>query len=137
MKKEIIYCTMTGHSKKIANAIGKELNITPKNVLDSPTLQDVDILFIVGGIYDKKSSPKLIEYLNGVSKENIKKVFLITSSCYGKTGASEVRELLSKKGIKVSDKEFTCRGGFLFFYMFRPNKNDLNSAIDFAKRAKN
>ena len=130
MKNQIIYSTMTGHSKKIANAISKKFNIESNNIKDNPILENIDVLFIVSGIYGDKSSPDLIEYLKGISKEDVKKVFLITSSCSSTTKANDVRKVLSDKGIKVLDDEIVCRGGFLFFYMLRPNKSDISNIIE-------
>ena len=52
MKISLCYSSLTGHSKKIATALGKELDIVPINVKnESPDLLYADILIAVCGIY--------------------------------------------------------------------------------------
>ena len=49
-ENRIIYATKTRHSKKIAEAIGKALDIIPYNIASDPVIKETDFLFIVGGI---------------------------------------------------------------------------------------
>ncbi|MDD4407194.1 MAG: flavodoxin domain-containing protein [Bacilli bacterium] len=132
MKISVIYYTMTGHSKKMAEAISKELNISPKNIRKDPLLEDVDLLYIISGIYGDKSSPVLIEYVKKLSKRNVKKVALITSSGNKITKPIEVREILENNGINVLKDEFLYPGGFMFFGG-HPNKEDIMNAINFVR----
>jgi len=55
-----LYATRTKHSKKISETIGSLLNIDAKNITEKPVLNDVDLLFIVGGIYGGASMPDLM-----------------------------------------------------------------------------
>ncbi len=132
MKISIIYYTMTGHSKKMAKAISKELNISPKDIKTDPKLEDVDLLYIISGIYGDKSSPVLIEYVKKLTKRNVKKVVLITSSCIKTTKAIEVRKILENNGINVLKDELLYSGGFVFFGG-HPNKEDVTKAINFVR----
>ncbi|MDD2409607.1 MAG: flavodoxin domain-containing protein [Bacilli bacterium] len=132
MKISIIYYSMTGHSKKMANTISKELSVSSENIKTNPKLEDVDLLFIISGIYSDKSSPVLIEYVKGLTKRNVKKVALITSSGSGITKPIKVREILENNGIKVLKDEFLYAGGFMFFGG-HPNKNDIMNATNFVK----
>ena len=133
MKISIIYYSMTGHSKKIANAIAGELSIEAYNVKNHPVIKDVDLLFIVGGIYGGVSHPNLIEFVETLKVEDVKKVALITSCCGGVTPQKEVRTILNKNNIEVIDNEYICRGNFLFFGMGHPNKKEIEAAVNFAK----
>lgn len=134
MKKlGIVYATKTRHSKKIAEAIGKALNIQAVNVLARPVLGDVDLLFIVGGIYGGGSLPKLLEYVKGLDTRKIKRVALVTSCASKKQGQDSIRKLLQEKGIEVLD-EIICQGSFLFMGFGHPNQTDIQEAVDFAIR---
>lgn len=42
MNCAVIYSTMTGHSKKIAEAIGQKINLKVYNVKDKPFLKDYE-----------------------------------------------------------------------------------------------
>ncbi len=137
MNINIVYATMTKHSKKLAEAIGTELNIKTQNVKENVMLENTDLLFVVGGIYGGKSLPVLLDYVKTLDSQKIRKVALITSNCSKKQGQDDVRNILKDKGIEVID-EFICYGGFLFFKMGHPNKEEIQQAVDFAvKAAKN
>lgn len=133
MNIAIIFRSMTGHSKKIARAIAAELNLVAQNIKAKPDLSDIDLLFIVGGIYSGKSLPDTIEYLKTLTSNNIKKAVLLTSSTSDKSGQEEVRQILSANNIEVSPKEYRCRGNFLFMKLGHPNKSEIAKAVSFAK----
>lgn len=132
MKGAVIYSSMTGHSKKIANAIEEKTNLKAYNVKDKPELKGYDMLFIVSGIYASKARPELIEYTNLLTEDNTKKIILITSSTSGMK-QKDIRAVFEKKGILVNQKEYICKGGFLFKDMGRPNSDDISGVIDFVK----
>jgi flavodoxin len=130
-KTAIVYATKTKHSKKLASAIGNALHVQPQNVTQKPVLKDVDLLFIVGGIYGGQSLPVLLDYISSLDANEIKNAVLITS-CTSKTSRQDaVRSILSEKGIQVLD-EFISPGSFLFMQFGHPNKEDLRNAADFA-----
>ena len=133
MNTAIVYSSKTGHSKKIAEAIAQELKVPAQDIRTGPVLQDIDILFIASGIYAGKSSSALMEYVNQISSEQVKKVFLITSSASGKTPQSMVRNELSKKGIPVDPDEYVCQGNFLFVSSGHPTSEEIAAAVAFAK----
>jgi len=132
MKTAVIYRTMTGHSKKIANAVAAALGTEALNIKDNPALVDIDLLFIAGGIYSGASLPETIEFVKTLDSSQVKKAALITSSMSDKVGQDEVRKLLEAGGIKVLD-EYRCRGNFLFLKMGHPNKQEKEGAVRFAK----
>ena len=137
MNSSVIYVSKTGHSKKIAEALGKELHIPVVNVVSNPEIKATDLLFIVAGIYGGKSDPKLLEYVGNLDSTKVKKAVLITS-CTSKTNKQDmVREILKKKGIEVHSDEFICQGSFLFFGLGHPNAADITRAVSFSKEILN
>ena len=129
-KPAIIYATLTGHSEKIAEAMGQALGIKAKNASGRPVLKNADPLYIVGGIYGGKSLPALLRFVKALDAKSVNSAVLVTSSARGQK-QDRVRALLREKGIEVLD-EFLCPGSFLFLSMGHPNKTDLQEAIDFA-----
>lgn len=127
----VVYATMTKHSKKLAEAVGKALAAPAENARDKPQMAEVDLLFILGGLYGNESRPELLEFVTGLDKSQVEKVALITSSVSMKHGQAEVRRILAEKGIEVID-ELMLRGSFLFFHLGRPNKGDMAAAVAFA-----
>jgi len=134
VKTKIIYFTKTGHSLKIAKRIEKEMQVEALNVKDHPNLENVDLLFVVGGIYGGKSDPKLLNYIDTLNGGSVKKAVLMTSCTGMKNSQDEVRQRLEAKGVEVSKDEFMCKGNFLIFGWGHPNKEDLKNAVDFAKK---
>jgi flavodoxin len=134
MKTEVIYLSKTGHSRKIAHAIAAELRNPPGDINGNPRLSDVDLLFIVGGIYGGVSAPKMLEYAGKLNSTHAKKVALVTSCASANTKQEQVRTILEKNGVSVMPVEFICRGGFLFFHIGHPRKNEVADAVAFARR---
>ena len=127
----VVYATKTKHSKKIAEAIGKSLNVKAENLKDTPSIGQTDILFIVGGIYGGRSLPELLEFVKTLDGAKVKSAVLMTSSASDKTGQDDVHALLDEKGIKL-EGEYRCFGGFLVVKLGHPNKSELSKAVDFA-----
>lgn len=133
MKTAIIYASMSGHSRKIANAIGEAMNITPQNIKENMGIPTADLLFVVGGIYGDQSMPELVDYVKKLTSEQVKQACLITSSAKGTVKQRQVREILEGNGITVLEEEFVCLGGFLFKSMGHPNKTEIENSVMFAK----
>jgi len=128
----IVFATRTGHSKKLAEAIGRALNIRAESVASKPDIKDVDLLFIVGGIYGGNSMLELLSLVDRLGG-GVGSVALVTSCASKKQRQEAVRKRLEQKGIPVVD-EMVCRGSFLFLGIGHPNDADLAEAERFAVR---
>ena len=123
---------MTGHSKKIANAIAAELNTYSEDVRLKPQIESTDLLFIVGGIYSGESLGEMTDFVKDLDTTKVKTAALVTSSARNKYGQNKVRATLEENGIKVLD-EYRCIGNFLIYKMGHPNKEEIAGAVKFAK----
>lgn len=131
---QILYATMTGHSKRIAHAIGKELGIKSSSIKENPVI-NTKLLFIVGGIYGGESMPELVSFVKQLERNQVEKVILITS-CASKTqGQQKLKDILAEKQIKVLDEKI-YQGSFLLWKIGHPNRQDINEAIEYSKRIK-
>lgn len=135
-KIAVIYATKTKHSKKLAEAIGSALNVKAENITENPTLQDIDLLFIVSGIYGGASLPELLEYMIDMEAPALKRAVLVTSCASGKQRQDAVRKILEEKKIAVLD-EFVCKGAILFVSFNHPNSKDVEEATAFALKIVN
>ncbi len=129
---KIVYATKTGHSRKIAEEIGRELNISAQRIAENPDVGGTECLFIVGGIYGGNSLPEMLKYVGSLSKDKVRKAALVTSCLSKRQKQENVRSLLMEKGIEVVD-EYKCCGSFLFFGLGHPNIKEIRKAADFAK----
>ncbi len=133
MNAQILYATMSGHSKKIAEAIAKSMEIPIHNLKDNPQIPACDLLIIVGGIYAGQYKNELLEFVKKLSPSEIKKAALVTSSMRCSTQGS-LRTTLCEAGIAVEDEEYLCKGSFLFIGLGHPNKSEIEGAVAFAKK---
>ncbi|MEL7610792.1 MAG: flavodoxin domain-containing protein [Bacillota bacterium] len=129
----VVYATVTKHSHRIARAIGEALGVDAKSVDERPALKDLDLLFIVGGIYAGKSLPKLLKYVGDLDASGVKAVALVTSCASKEHRQDEVRRILEQKGVGVVD-EILCQASFLCNNSGRPNQADVDEAVAFALR---
>ena len=133
IKIAVVYRSMTGHSKKIARAIAGELGVEVQDVKGKPSFKDVDLMFVVGGVYSGESLPEMLEFVRTLDSAAVKKVALVTSSASDKVGQDEVRAVLKSNDIKIANQEYRCRGNFLVYKMGHPNKKEIADAVEFAK----
>jgi flavodoxin len=134
MKTAVVYCSKTGHSRKIAHAVAEALQTSAQDIRSAPALDAVDLLFVVGGIYGGTSAPELIQYCRSLDSGKIGPAVLMTSCASRKMKQAQVRQALTEAGVPVCDEEFVCRGSFLFMGIGHPNRADLEQAILFARR---
>jgi flavodoxin len=134
MNVAVVYATVTGHSRKIAQAIAQRLSVEAQDYKSKPTLDSVDLLFMVSGIYAGKSSADFLSYVKEIEPAAVHEVVLITSSMGKTTRQVMVREALEAKGVAVASDEYTCQGNFLFFGWGHPKKEEIDGAADFAQK---
>lgn len=129
----VVYATKTQHSRRLAEAIGKEFDVEAKNIAEYPQPEEAGLLFLVGGIYAGKSNPELLSYAEKLDASMVRKVVLVTSSVSSSNRSQRaIHTLLAKKGIDIVD-EITCTGGFLFIKSSHPNKADVQVIAEAAK----
>lgn len=133
MNSIIIYSTMTKHSKKIAKAISDELSIPAYDVkYESTELKNIDMLYIVSGIYSGQITPQLDDYLRNIDDKEISKAAIIMSSVSQEYDKCEIKNILNEKEIEIAG-EHSCYGSFLFMKFKHPNKDEIRDAVQFSK----
>jgi flavodoxin len=133
MKIGIVYGSLTGHSKKIANAIASTIKAEAQNVKTKPEFKKLDLLFVIGGIYAGTCNKRLLKYVQTLDKTEIKRVALITSCASGEDHQAAIKQAIEDKGIPVLESDYVCRGNFLFFGLGHPSEDEVAGAVTFAK----
>ena len=131
MKIAIRYYTKTGNTKKRAEAISSAINVEAKTV-DEPLTEDVDILFLGSAVYAAGIDSKVKDFIKNINV-NVGEVVNFSSAALIESTYKQVKNEVEKKGLKMSDKEFHCRGAFKFVHRGRPNDDDLKDVQEFAK----
>ncbi len=133
MDAQILYATMTGHSRKIAKAIAKETGLPLFDLKEKPVLPPCGLLLVISGIYGGASKPELLRFAADLPPEQAGRVALITSSATRAVPADLIGAF-EKAGHRVDKDSFLCRGSFLFLAWGHPDKGEIRGAAEFVKR---
>ena len=130
---EVIYYSMTGNTKKLAEAIAAELGVVAEEAKAKGSLAEDSLVFLGAGKYGPLRGWGLKRFIDKNDFQG-RKVALFGTSGNG-TG-EEVRileELVAAKGAEIAGS-FFCRGEFLFLVnRKRPASDDLDKARRFAR----
>jgi len=133
---EVIYYSMTGNTKKVAEVIAAELDVSAEDVKTKGELAEDSFLLLGSGNYfplPGRGFKKLV----ASNDFDGRKVALFGTSGGGKGREVEALEkIVTAKGAKVMGK-FYCKGHILFFINRKhPDNKDLENARKFARELK-
>jgi flavodoxin I len=129
----VLYYSMTGNTKKMANAIAEELGVEAMDVKKTEIIPDGGILFIGSGCYGGQAGEDMSKFI-GKNEFTGRKVAL-----FGTSGGGEGREVnamaeaLKKKGATVLGTYNTKGKAFVIINIGHPNKDELDGARKFAR----
>ena len=130
MNYAVRYYSRSGNTKGIADALAKELGVDAISVdnLAAAIQDEVDVLFIGGALYAYGIDEHLQRYLEGISKDKVKKAVVFSTSWISKHAIELMKECLNHQGIEVDNDSFYSRG--------KPSASTLSKAAEFAKKYK-
>ena len=132
MKIEIRYCSKTGNTKKLADAIAQELNNEAKE-LSAPLIEKVDILFLCNSVYWAGADSSVKKFITE-NKSNIGLLVNVSTAAMIESTYAQIKKIAEKEGVKLSDKEFHCRGKFTALHSGHPDESDIAAAKAFARK---
>ncbi len=138
MNVALVYFSRGGNTRKIAEAIAEELQITPIDVKkDSPDVSNTDVLIIGSGTYGGKPGKEMVAYLENLKPVTEKRAACFASCAGDSTKAlATMKEILNRKGYSIIDC-FSCFGKFAgLTKRGHPSAEELNQAKEFAKKLK-
>ncbi|MBR6146826.1 MAG: flavodoxin [Lachnospiraceae bacterium] len=135
MRFAVRYYTKTGNTKRLAEAIAKELGVEALPI-DEPVNEQVDFLFMGNSYYAFDIDPEVKKFVSSLDKDKVGKIVNFGSAAMLNSTYKKVKAVAEKAGIAMDEKEFHCKGEFKGIHKGRPNENDLKDAIEFAKQYK-
>ena len=135
MRFAVRYYTKTGNTKRLAEAIAKELGVEALPISE-PVDEQVDFLFMGNSYYAFDIDPEVKKFVSSLDKENVGKIVNFGSAAMLNSTDKKVKAVADKAGIAMDEKEFHCKGEFKGIHKGRPNENDLKEAVEFAKQYK-
>lgn len=130
---KILYNTMTGNTKKVAEAIAEGLGLEAEKITKETDISDVDLLFIGEGNYAGGGRKSTSLFISKLDKTKVKNIAVFGT--YARVSAvNKMKRDLEKQGFNVLDETFQCRGkAWKVIYKSHPNEEDLNNAKKFGK----
>ncbi|MBP5493020.1 MAG: flavodoxin [Clostridiales bacterium] len=135
MKYAVRYYTKTGNTKRLAEAMAKELGVEALPISE-PVNEAVDYLFLGNSYYAFNIDPEVKAFVSSLDKEKVGKIVNFGSAAMLKSTYKKVKEVADKVGIAMDEKEFHCKGEFKGIHKGRPNESDIADAVQFAKQYK-
>ena len=135
MSFAVRYYTKTGNTKKLADAIAKELGVEALPI-SQPVTEKVDFLFLGNSYYAFNIDPEVRSFISSLSKDKVGKIVNFGSAALLNSTYKKVKAEAKKAGIPMDEKEFHCKGEFKGLHKGRPNEDDIKAAVEFAKQYK-
>ncbi len=135
MTYAVRYYTKTGNTKRLAEAIARELGVEALPISE-PVNEAVDYLFLGNSYYAFNIDPEVRAFVSSLDKEKVGKIVNFGSAAMLNSTYKKVKEEADKAGIAMDDKEFHCRGEFKGIHKGRPNESDIAAAVKFVQQYK-
>lgn len=97
----IRYFSKLGHTKKVAEYLAEELGVEAKGISGEDFDTPCKLLFLGGAPYANIMDKELKQYVEKLSKEDVKTVALFTTSNWSRRTVLSIKKTLTGKGITV------------------------------------
>lgn len=135
MKIGVMFHSLTGNTKKIAEAIAEQAGVQAESIAEDSCVQDVDLLFIGDGIYAGKPHAATQKLLSSIHAGNVAHVAIFGTYGGQKKAIEQMKATLKKQGVDVFDASFGCKGrAWLVANRAHPSEEDIAQAKQFAKQ---
>lgn len=135
MTYAVRYYTKTGNTKRLAEAIAKELGVEALPISEAIE-EPVDILFLGNSYYAFNIDPEVKAFVGSLDKNKVGKIVNFGSAAMLNSTYKKVKAEADKVGIPMDEKEFHCKGEFKGIHKGRPNQDDIDAAGQFVKQYK-
>ncbi len=135
MNYAVRYYTKTGNTKRLAEAVAKELGVEALPI-SAPVDEKVDYLFLGNSYYAFNIDPEVRAFVASLDKNKVGKIVNFGSAAMLNSTYKKIKEAADKVGIPMDEKEFHCRGEFKGIHKGRPDENDIAEIVKFVQSYK-
>lgn len=135
MTYAVRYYTKTGNTKRLAEAMAKELGVEALPISE-PVNEKVDLLFLGNSYYAFDIDAEVKQFVASLDKEKVGKIVNFGSAAMLNSTYKKVKAVADKAGIPMDEKEFHCKGEFKGIHKGRPNEEDVQAAVEFVEQYK-
>ncbi|MFC4652366.1 flavodoxin family protein [Lactococcus nasutitermitis] len=127
MKFAVRYASRGGNTRAVADVIAKKAGVTAKRVSE-PLNEEVDVLFVGGGVWFANVTKDMKEFLNTLDKSKVKEVVAFSTSGHLDSAIKKIQAAAQTKGIKVSNHAIDLHMNMQGFSLFSQAGGDLTEA---------
>ena len=131
MKVEVRYLSRGGNTRRLAEAVAKELGV-PAQGVDLPMEGRADVVFLCASVYAGGPDKQVLSFVKQNARD-IGKLVVLSTSASGKSTHAKLKAAAEDMGVQVSENHFHCPGAFMMLHRNRPNAEDCRRAADFAR----
>ena len=132
MKIAVRYFSRSGNTRKLAEAVARGAGAEAKDVREG-LAEDVDLLFLGSSVYAAGVDDEIKKFIGGL-EVRVGQVVNFSTAAILRSTAKQVGKLLEDKGIRLSEREFYCKGAFGPLHKGKPDAADLRRAEEFARQ---
>ena len=129
------YYTKTGNTKRLAEAVAKELGVEALPISE-PVSEKIDVLFLGNSYYAFSIDTEVRDFVASLDKDKVGRIVNFGSAAMLNSTYKKVKAVADKAGIPMDEKEFHCRGEFKGIHKGRPNDEDIAAVVKFARQYK-
>ena len=133
MKTAVRYYTKGGNTKRLAEAVAREVGVEALPI-SVPVTEPVDILFLGNSYYAFSIDPEVRNFIRGLDKNKVGKIVNFGSAALLNSTYKKVKAEADKVGIPMDEREFHCKGEFKGIHKGRPDESDMKAAAEFARK---
>ena len=131
MSVEVRYYSRGGNTRRLAEAVARELGVTAKSV-EEPVEGRAETVFLCASVYAGSPDKAVMTYVKQNARD-IGRLVVLSTSASGKSTHARLKAAAEDMGVAVADTFFHCPGAFMFLHRDRPNADDCRKAAAFAK----
>ena len=135
MSFAVRYYTKTGNTKRLAEAVARELGVEALPISE-PVTEPVDYLFLGNSYYAFNIDPEVRAFVASLDKSKVGKIVNFGTAAMLKSTYKKVKAEADKVGIPMDPREFHCKGEFKGAHKGRPNEDDIKAALEFVRQFK-
>ncbi len=133
MKIAVRYCSKGGNTQKLAEAIADALGVEAESV-ERPLDEMTDAVFLGSAVYANGIDESVKRFLRK-NADHIGTLYNFSTAAIAPSTYKQVKKVADECGIRLSEREYHCKGSFLFLNPGRPSAGDITRAVAFAKLA--
>ena len=138
MKTDVVYYSVTGNTRKIANAIAGVARCEARQAQQDPPVIDADLIFVGGAVYatsDHNLHPSIQLFADRLKASGYRGRIALFATGFKKGNAiGLMRKVFQERDLRTLEESFLCKGQLFLFMKGHPDRKDLEEAAAFAAK---